>query len=129
MKQFSQPQAFQAGSYYQKEILNSILIIVANIWKYLYNNQPYWSIFSLVFVPKKDENTQKLLDKAIVQFLCNLYFMAKLWRKNISKRFRFEGQDLITNPNPNIICLAKITNSNPIIRYNTEKSIYTVVLI
>ena len=32
------------------------------------------------------------------------------------KRFRFGGQDLITNPNPNIIRLAKITNPNLNIR-------------
>ena len=37
------------------------------------------------------------------------------------KRFRFGGQDLITNPNPNIIRLAKITNPNPNIRDSEEK--------
>ena len=70
---------------------------------------------------KKNENTQKLLDKAIVQFLCNLYFMAKFWRQNMLKRFGFEGQDSITNPNPNIIRLAKITNPNLNIRDSEEK--------
>ena len=61
--------------------------------------------------------------------------MAKLWRQNILKRFRFEGQDSITNPNPNIIRLEKNheseseysgfggkdsnPNPNPNIRYNT----------
>ena len=29
------------------------------------------------------------------------------------KRFRFGGQDSVTNPNPNIIRLEKITNPNP----------------
>ena len=45
------------------------------------------------------------------------------------KRFRFGGQDSITNPYPNIIRLAKITNlrgkdsnPNPNIRYNTEQN-------
>ena len=37
------------------------------------------------------------------------------------KRFRFGGQDSITNPNPNIIRLAKITNLNPNIRDLKEK--------
>ena len=37
------------------------------------------------------------------------------------KRFRFGGQDSITNPNPNIIRLAKITNPNPNIRDSEEK--------
>ena len=85
---------------------------------------------------QKNENTQKLLDKAIVQFLCNLYFMAKFWRQNMLKRFGFEGQDSITNPNPNIIRLEKNheseseysgfggkdsnPNPNPNIRYNTD---------
>ena len=83
---------------------------------------------------KKNENTQKLIDKAIVQFLCNLYFMAKFWRQNMLKRFGFEGQDSITNPNPNIIRLeknheseseysgfgGKDSNPNPNICYNTE---------
>ena len=50
------------------------------------------------------------------------------------KRFRFGGQDSITNPNPNIIHLlknheseseysgfgGKDSNPNPNIRYNTE---------
>ena len=38
------------------------------------------------------------------------------------KRFRFGSQDSITNPNPNIIRLAKITNPNPNIR-DLEKKI------
>ena len=67
----------------------------------LKHNQPRLDLF----IPKCNENTQKLLDKAIVQFLCNLYFMAKFWRQNMLKRFGFEGQDSITNPNPNIIRL------------------------
>ena len=37
------------------------------------------------------------------------------------KRFRFGGQDSVTNPNPNIIRLAKITNPNPNIRDSEEK--------
>ena len=37
------------------------------------------------------------------------------------KRFRFGGQDLITNPNPNIIRLAKIMNHNPNIWDSEEK--------
>ena len=37
------------------------------------------------------------------------------------KRFRFGSQDSITNPNPNIIRLAKITNPNPNIRDSEEK--------
>ena len=37
------------------------------------------------------------------------------------KRFRFGGQNSITNPNPNIIRLAKITNPNPNIRDSEEK--------
>ena len=37
------------------------------------------------------------------------------------KRFRFGGQDSITNPNPNIIRPAKITNPNPNIRDSEEK--------
>ena len=64
--------------------------------------------------------------------------MAKLWRQNILKRFRFEGQDSITNPNPNIIRLEKNheseseysgfggkdsnPNPNPNIRYNTGEN-------
>ena len=61
--------------------------------------------------------------------------MAKFWRLKILKRFRFGGQDSITNPNPNIIRLTKNheseseylgfggkdsnPNPNPNIRYNT----------
>ena len=37
------------------------------------------------------------------------------------KRFRFGSQDSITNPNPNIIRLAKITNPNPNIRDSEKK--------
>ena len=37
------------------------------------------------------------------------------------KRFRFGGQDSITNLNPNITRLAKITNLNPNIRDLEEK--------
>ena len=37
------------------------------------------------------------------------------------KRFRFGGRDSVTNPNPNIIGLAKITNPNPNIRDSEEK--------
>ena len=37
------------------------------------------------------------------------------------KRFRFGGQDSITNPNLNIIRPAKITNPNPNIRDSEEK--------
>ena len=37
------------------------------------------------------------------------------------KRFRFGGQDSVTNPNPNIIRLAKIMNPNPNIRDSEEK--------
>ena len=37
------------------------------------------------------------------------------------KRFRFGSQDSTTNPNPNIIRLAKITNPNPNIRDSEEK--------
>ena len=37
------------------------------------------------------------------------------------KRFRFGGQDSITNPNPNIIRPAKITNPNLNIRDQEEK--------
>ena len=37
------------------------------------------------------------------------------------KRFRFGSQDSITNPNPNIVRLAKITNLNPNIRDSEEK--------
>ena len=37
------------------------------------------------------------------------------------KRFRFGSQDSITNPNPNIIRLAKITNPNPNIWDSEEK--------
>ena len=33
--------------------------------------------------------------------------MAKFWRLKMLKRFRFGGQDSITNPNPNIIRLKK----------------------
>ena len=47
--------------------------------------------------------------------------MAKFLRLKMLKRFRFGGQDLITNPNPNIIRLAKITNPNPNIRDSEEK--------
>ena len=59
--------------------------------------------------------------------------MAKFWRLKMLKRFRFGGQDSITNPNPNIIRLTKNheseseysgfggkdSNPNPNIRYNT----------
>ena len=57
------------------------------------------------------------------------------------KRFGFEGQDSITNPNPNIICLKKNheseseysgfggkdsnPNPNPNIRYNTDLCLYS----
>ena len=37
------------------------------------------------------------------------------------KRFRFGGQDLITNLNQNIICLAKFKNLNLNIRDTEEK--------
>ena len=37
------------------------------------------------------------------------------------KRFRFVGQDSITNPNPNIIRLAKVTNPNWNIQDSEEK--------
>ena len=37
------------------------------------------------------------------------------------KRFRFGSQDSITNPNPNIIRLAKITNPNLNIRDSKKK--------
>ena len=37
------------------------------------------------------------------------------------KRFRFGSQDSITNPNLNIIRLAKITNPNPKIRDSEKK--------
>ena len=37
------------------------------------------------------------------------------------KRFRFGGKDSITNPNLNIIRLAKITNPNLNIRDSEEK--------
>ena len=62
--------------------------------------------------------------------------MAKFWRLKMLKRFRFGGQDSITNPNPNIIRLTKNheseseysgfggkdsnPNPNPNIRYNTD---------
>ena len=42
-----------------------------------------------------------------------MYFMAKFLRLEKWKRFRFQGHDSITNPNPNIISFAKITNLNP----------------
>ena len=59
--------------------------------------------------------------------------MVKFWKLKMLKRFRFGGQDSITNPNPNIIRLTKNheseseysgfggkdSNPNPNIRYNT----------
>ena len=39
------------------------------------------------------------------------------------KRFRFGGQDSITNPNPNIIRHGKITNPNPNIQGDSEEKI------
>ena len=47
--------------------------------------------------------------------------MAKFLRLKMLKRFRFGGQDLITNPNQNIIHLAKITNLNLNIWDSEEK--------
>ena len=63
--------------------------------------------------------------KIFIKFLAKqwfiLYFMVKFWRLKMLKRFRFVGQDSITNPNPNIICLAKITNPNWNIQDSEEK--------
>ena len=83
-----------------------------------------------LFIPK----IMKILRKFLT-YLRNLYFMAKFWRLKMIKRFRFGNQDLITNPNPKIICLAKNhesdseylgfrgkdsnPNPNPNILYNT----------
>ena len=47
--------------------------------------------------------------------------MAKFLRLEKWKRFRFQGHDSITNPNPNIISFAKITNLNPNIWDSEEK--------
>ena len=64
--------------------------------------------------------------------------MAKFWRLKMLKRFRFGGQDSITNPNPNIIRPAKNheseseysgfggkdSNPNSDISYNTDFSLF-----
>ena len=50
-----------------------------------------------------------------------MYFMAKFLRLEKWKRFRFQGHDSITNPNPIIISFAKITNLNPNIWDSEEK--------
>ena len=63
----------------------------------------------------------KILRNFLTYLWFNLYFMAKCWRLKMLKRFRFGGQDSVTNPNPNIIRLAKITNPNPNIRDSEEK--------
>ena len=63
----------------------------------------------------------KILRNFLTYLWFNLYFMARCWRLKMLKRFRFGGQDSVTNPNPNIICLAKITNPNPNIRDSEEK--------
>ena len=63
----------------------------------------------------------KILRNFLTYLWFNLYFMARCWRLKMLKRFRFGGQDSVTNPNPNIIRLAKITNPNPNIRDSEEK--------
>ena len=48
--------------------------------------------------------------------------------RNIWNSFRFGGHDSIINPNPNIICFAKITNLNPNI-WDSEEKIQIRILI
>ena len=55
----------------------------------------------------------KILRNFLTYLWFNLYFMAKSWRLKMLKRFRLGGRDSVTNPNPNIIRLAKIMNHNP----------------
>ena len=45
--------------------------------------------------------------------------MAKFWRLEMLNRFRFGGQDLITNPNPNIIRLTKNYESESVYSLTT----------